>query len=310
MLYNSTLLEEYLEDAEKEGRLSYRKDIPLSTVSTFRIGGNTSYAIYPLDTDELAALCALCRSVSVPFIVIGNGSNLLFDDSGYEGAVILTTQIKDITVNGNTVTAGCGVSLTHLSSVVAQKGLCGLEFAYGIPGSVGGALFMNAGAYGGEMKDVTVSVTCYDTDTDEIYDISCDECCFGYRESVFQNSGKIILSANFSLSEGNTDEITEKMNCLMQQRIDKQPLNYPSAGSVFKRYPGYFAGKLIEDAGLKGFTVGGAQVSEKHAGFIINVGNATASDVLSLVEHIKGVIKDNVGIELQCELRFIPNPKI
>lgn len=309
MLYNSSLLEQYLEEAERDGRLSYRKDLSLSAVSSFRIGGNASYAIYPINTDELAALCALCRSISVPFMVVGNCSNLLFDDSGYEGAVILTTQIKDITVKGTAVTAGCGASLTHLSSVVAQNGLCGLEFAYGIPGTVGGAMFMNAGAYGGEMKDVTASVTCYDIDSDEIYDISCDECGFGYRESVFQNSGKIILCATFSLISGDADEITERMNALMQQRIDKQPLNYPSAGSVFKRYPGYFAGKLIEEAGLKGFTVGGAQVSEKHAGFIINVGNATASDVLSLIEHIKSVIKENVGIELQCEVRYISNPQ-
>ncbi len=308
MLNNSSLLEQYLEETEKEGQLTFRKDHPLSNVSSFRIGGNASYVIYPTTVDELSALCALCRSISVPNIVIGNGTNLLFADSGYEGAVIVTSQIKDISINGCTVTAGCGTSLTFLASVAAQSSLTGLEFAYGIPGTVGGALFMNAGAYGGEMKDVTASVSVYDIDSDEIYDINCDDCAFGYRESIFQDSEKIILSAKFILSEGDGAEITRKMNGLMQQRIDKQPLSYPSAGSVFKRYPGYFAGRLIEEAGLKGYTVGGAQVSEKHAGFIVNIGNATANDVLLLVAHIKQVIKENVGIDLQCEVRYIEDP--
>ncbi len=308
MLSNSSLLEQYLEDAEKDGRLTYRKELPLSSVSSFRIGGNASYVIYPTTSDELASLSALCRSISVPNTVIGNGSNLLFSDSGYEGAIIVTTQIKDIKISGNTVTAGCGVSLTHLASVVSESSLTGLEFAYGIPGSVGGAVYMNAGAYGGEIKDVCVSVTVYDSENDEIYDVKAEDCGFGYRESVFQNCDKIILGARFVLSEGDRSEIVSKMEGLMQQRIDKQPLNYPSAGSTFKRYPGYFSGKLIEEAGLKGFTIGGAQVSDKHAGFIINVGNATASDVLSLIKYIQSVIKDNVGIELQPEVKYIKNP--
>ena len=308
MLSNSSLLEQYLEDAEKEGRVTFRKDFPLSSISSFKIGGNASYVIYPTSADELASLSALCHSISIPHIVIGNGSNLLFSDSGYEGAVIPTTQIKNIKINGTTVKAGCGVSLTHLSSVVSEESLSGLEFAYGIPGTVGGALYMNAGAYGGEMKDVCLSVTVYDSTSDEIYDIKAEDCGFGYRESIFQNSDKIILGAKFVLTEGDTAQISEKMNCLMQQRIDKQPLNYPSAGSVFKRYPGYFSGKLIEEAGLKGYTIGGAQVSEKHAGFIINVGQATASDVLALIDYIVSVIKENVGIELQPEVKYIKNP--
>ncbi len=308
MLSNSSLLEQYLEEAEREGHLTYRKDLPLSTVSSFRIGGNASYVIYPTTIDELASLSALCRSISVPNIVIGNGTNLLFADSGYEGAVIVTTQVKDIKIEGNTVTAGCGVSFTHLASAACEAGLSGLEFAYGIPGTVGGAVFMNAGAYGGEMKDVCASVTVYDSDSDEIYDIKAEDCAFGYRESIFQNKDMMILSAKLTLTEGDSAEISEKMNALMQQRVDKQPLNFPSAGSTFKRYPGYFAGKLIEDAGLKGYTIGGAQVSEKHAGFIINIGNATASDVLALIGHIQSVIKNNVGIELQPEVRIIANP--
>ena len=308
MLSNSSILEQYIEEAEREGRLTFRRDFPLSSLSSFRIGGNASYVIYPSTPDELASLSALCHSISIPNIVIGNGSNLLFSDSGYEGAVIVTTQIKDVKIDGNTVEVGCGASLTHLASVVAEASLTGLEFAYGIPGTVGGAVYMNAGAYGGEIKDVCVSVKVYDGVNDEIYDIKAEDCGFGYRESIFQDSDKIILGAKLVLSEGVNAEITEKMNGLMQQRIDKQPLNFPSAGSTFKRYPGYFSGKLIEEAGLKGYTIGGAQVSEKHAGFVINVGNATASDVFALIDHIREVIKENVGIELQTEVKYIENP--
>lgn len=308
MLSNSSILEQYLADAENEGLLTFRKDVLLSTLTTFRIGGNASYVIYPTTVEELASISAYCKSISIPCIVIGNGSNLLFSDSGYEGAVIVTTQVKDIKIEGTVVKVGCGASLTHLASVVSEKSLTGLEFAYGIPGSVGGAVYMNAGAYGGEIKDVCMSVTVYDGAIDEICEIKAENCGFGYRESIFQNSDKIILGARFLLTEGNQAEIKEKMSALMQQRIDKQPLNYPSAGSVFKRYPGYFAGKLIEEAGLKGYTVGGAQVSEKHAGFIVNTGNATASDVLALIDHIVGVIKENVGIELQPEVKYIKNP--
>lgn len=308
MLSNSSILEQYLTEAEKEGRLTFRCDFPLSSITSFKIGGNASFVIYPTTIDELASLSAFCSSVSIPSIVIGNGSNLLFSDSGYEGAVIVTTQIKDIKISGASVTVGCGASLTHLASVVSEHSLTGLEFAYGIPGTVGGAVYMNAGAYGGEIKDVCVSVTVYDSESGEIYDVKSEECGFGYRVSVFQNGDKIILGARLILADGDKADITEKMSSLMQQRIDKQPLNYPSAGSVFKRYPGYFAGKLIEEAGLKGYTIGGAQVSEKHAGFIINIGNATASDVLSLIDYIRNVIKENVGIVLETEIKYIENP--
>ncbi len=309
MLSNSSLLEQYLEEASGSSRLSYRKDLPLSSVSSFHIGGNASYGVYPESIDELAALCALCRSASVPYYIVGNGSNLLFDDSGYEGFVIFTTSINTIKIEDDTVYAYCGAPVTRLASAVAKEGLSGLEFAYGIPGTVGGALYMNAGAYGGEIKDVVTYVRYYDLDEDEIIKLPADKCGFGYRQSVFQSNENLILSAKLKLRKGNCDEIREKMNCFMQQRKDKQPLEYPSAGSVFKRYPGYYTGKLIEEASLKGFSIGGAQVSEKHAGFIINKGDATASDVLALIEHIKGVIKDNVGIELECEVKYVPNPK-
>ena len=308
MLDNSNILEQYLTDAEDEGRLTFRVDLPLSTVTTFKIGGAASYGIYPSSIDELSSLCALCRSISVPFYIVGNGSNLVFDDTGYEGAVIFTTAINTVTINENTVYSDCGVSLTHLSSLVAKEGLSGLEFAYGIPGSVGGAVYMNAGAYGGEMKDVVKEVTFYDIKNDEFVTVENDKCAFDYRTSVFQSGDKIILSVKLKLLSDDRELITARMNQYMQSRKDKQPLNYPSAGSVFKRYPGYFTGKLIEEAGLKGYTIGGAQVSEKHAGFIVNIGNATSADLKALIQYIKAVIKENVGIDIECEVKFVPNP--
>lgn len=309
MLDNEGILLQYLNDAEKDMRLTYKTEYPLSTASTFKIGGPASYAVFPQNVDEMASLCSLCRSISVPFIVIGNGSNLLFDDSGYEGVVIFTGELKTISIDGTTVFAECGVSLTHLSSVCGKEGLSGLEFAYGIPGSLGGAVYMNAGAYGGEMKDVIVSVDYYDLDSDELGSFECEECAFEYRGSIFNRSNKIILSATLSLVCADKDEIKRQMDEYMTSRKEKQPLNFPSAGSTFKRYPGYFTAKLIDEASLKGFSVGGAQVSPKHAGFVVNTGNATSDDVKALIEHIKAVIKEKVGIDIECEVKFISDPK-
>ena len=309
MLDNEGILLKYLSDAEKEMRLTYKTEYPLSTASTFKIGGPAAYAVFPRSVDELSSLCAFCRSISVPFIVIGNGSNLLFDDSGYEGVVIFTTELKTVSIDGTTVFAECGVSLTHLSSLCGKEGLSGLEFAYGIPGSVGGAVYMNAGAYGGEMKDVILSVDYYDLDNDETGSFECDSCAFEYRGSIFNRSNKIILSSKFKLTSSDKDAIKEQMEEYMRSRIEKQPLNFPSAGSTFKRYPGYFTAKLIDDASLKGFSIGGAQVSPKHAGFIVNTGNATSDDVKALIEHIKAVIKEKVGIDIECEVKFISDPK-
>ena len=308
MLNNSEMLEEYLNEAEDDGRLTFRADLPLSSVSTFKIGGNASYGIYPLSADELASVCTLCRSFSIPFVVVGNASNILFDDSGYEGAVIFTTKLNGMKIDGKELYAECGVSVTHMASAVCKAGLSGLEFAYGIPGTVGGAIYMNAGAYGGEFKDVVKSVTYYDIEADEFCTCDLDGCRFGYRESSFQDGNRIILSMTAILTPCEADVSVAKMEDYMQRRKDKQPLSFPSAGSVFKRYPGYFTGQLIEEAELKGFSIGGAQVSEKHAGFIINKDNATCADVIALIEHIKSVIKDRVGIELECEVRHLKNP--
>lgn len=305
MLENTAMLETYLSDGQIEGRLTFHRDYPLSKLSTFRIGGNAAYAVYPKSTDEFAALTALCVSLSIPYTVLGNGSNVLCADDGYEGVVLVTTDMNAITREGNTVKADCGVSLTYLASYAGKEGLGGLSFAYGIPGTVGGAVFMNAGAYGGEMKDVITSVSWYDPLTDESGEYSSEDCCFGYRESVFQKGDKIILSMTVALTPADPAVLRAEMEELMARRRDKQPLEFPSAGSTFKRYPGYFTGKLIEEAGLKGYTVGGAQVSEKHAGFVINIGNATAADVLALIEHIKGVIFEKNGIHIECEVRYL-----
>ena len=308
MLNNREILEQYLNEAVQDGRLSFKNDLPLSTVSSFKVGGNAAFCIYPYSKDELASLCALCRSISAPFIVVGNVSNLVFDDSGYEGAVLFTSEINKIRIEGTTVNADCGTMLSRLCTEAAEQGLSGIEFAYGIPGSVGGAVFMNAGAYGGEFKDVIKSVTYYDAEADEFCTIGNEDCCFGYRTSIFHDKNKIILSVILKLERSDKDAVLSLMHDYLQRRKDKQPLNYPSAGSVFKRPEGYFAGKLIEDSSLKGYTIGGAQVSEKHAGFIINAGGATCADIKALVKHIQMVVKEKFSVDLECEIKFISDP--
>lgn len=308
MLGNPTSLAPYLCKAAEEGRLTYKTDYPLSSLSTFRIGGNAAFVVFPKTADELASLITLCRSASVCYTVIGNGSNVLFDDRGYHGLILVTTALSDWQRCDNRVVADCGISLTYLASVVAKEGLGGLAFAYGIPGTLGGAVFMNAGAYGGEMRDIVSEVSWYDPETDDFGSFSGDENAFGYRESIYQRGDKLILSATLALTPADPAVLRTEMEDYKKRRVDKQPLDMPSAGSTFKRYPGYFTGKLIEEAGLKGYMVGGACVSEKHAGFIINRGNATASDVLTLIEYIKARIKERNGIEIACEVRYIPCP--
>ncbi len=305
---NLEVLRSYLAEGQEEGRLIYKTDHPLSSVTTFRIGGKASFAVWPNSSDELAALVAACRAAETPFFVMGNGSDLLFDDLGYHGVVILTTAMNGIERKGNTLVASCGVSLTRLSSHAAKEGLGGLAFAYGIPGTLGGGIFMNAGAYGGEIKDVVTRVHWYDTDTDEFGFYEGEQNAFAYRESVYQRENKLILSAELSMADADPDALHAEMEDYMQRRKDKQPLEFPSAGSTFKRYPGYFTAQLIDQAGLKGFAVGDAQVSEKHAGFVINRGNATCADVLRLIEEVKAVIREKNGIDIEPEVRYIPCP--
>lgn len=270
--------------------------------TTFRIGGPADYFITATNIEQLSSILKLCKEYEIPFMLLGNGSNLLVDDKGLRMAVIrLAGEFKEITHNENTVTCGAGASLARLCTYSMQNSLKGLEFAFGIPGTVGGAVFMNAGAYGGEMKDVLTSVT-HLTPEGEIVTVSADTLDLGYRHSIYKNNGCIILSADFKLEAGEKDEIKALMDDIMNRRVTKQPLEYPSAGSVFKRPEGAFAGALIEQCGLKGLTVGGAQVSTKHSGFIINIGGATCSDVCNLVEKIQQIVKDETGFTLEREI--------
>lgn len=282
-----------------------RRNEPLSKYTTFKIGGNASAIIIAESVSALSELFVMCSELGVPNFVIGNGSNLLVSDDGYEGIVFkMEGDFKKITIDGDTIMCASGVTLAALCKFALDHSLSGLEFAWGIPGTVGGAAFMNAGAYGGEIKDVLVS-TSYISPNGTVGTLFGEDNRLSYRHSVYSENGCIITSAAFKLKSDDSELIRARMDDYMSRRKSKQPLEYPSAGSVFKRPEGYFAGGLIEECGLKGYTVGGAQVSEKHAGFIINKGGATCSDVCSLVEHIQDVVRENKGVELECEIRRI-----
>ena len=281
-------------------------DLKLSEYSSFKIGGAADLALFPKNEAALIFCVNLLCENGILFHVIGNGSNVLFADEGVRGSVIFTSEMNDIEVSENMIVAECGAGITKISRIALENSLTGLEFACGIPGSLGGAVYMNAGAYGGQMSDVVVESTYFDPRSKKIYTISADEHRYGYRESIYiDNPDYIILSAKLRLSGADKNDIKAKMDENLRARRDKRPLEYPSAGSVFKRYPGYFTGKIIEEAGLKGYTVGGAQVSCKHAGFIINIGGATSNDVKALIDHIKKTIYSIHGIDLECEVRFI-----
>lgn len=273
-------------------------------LTTFKIGGECT-AVFPDSESSLVMLIRVLKERNIKFYILGNGSNVVFSDEGYDGIVIVTTDVKHISADDNRIYASCGVPLHVLCHTAADNSLAGLQFAYGIPGTVGGAVFMNAGAYDGEIKDVVSFVKCYDMNTDETLMLSNDKCGFSYRYSDFQSNGLVILGAEFVLHRGIKEDIKSEMNGIILKRKDKQPLNYPSAGSVFKRYPGKYTAKMIDEAGLKGFACGGAQVSVKHAGFIVNTGNATCSDVQKLIGIIKKTIKDREGIQIECEIRFV-----
>lgn len=284
----------------------YKLDLPLAHYSTFKIGGNADIMVFPRDERELVYSVKTAKDKGKKYFILGNGSNTLFSDNGYRGVVISTERLNNVVVNNTEIEAGVGASLTALSKTAQTNSLSGLAFAYGIPGNVGGALYMNAGAYGGEMSDVVVESRYYNPSEDKIFSLAGDEHKFSYRHSFYiENPDFVILSAKLKLNKGNACEILDEMKDYMARRRDKQPLEYPSAGSVFKRCPGHFAGKLIEDSGLKGYTVGGAQVSEKHAGFIINIGGAKAKDVMDLIEYIKETVYKKHGVNLECEVKII-----
>ena len=279
---------------------------PLSRHSSFRIGGPCALFVTPESADSLRDAYNEAKSEGIRTYILGKGSNILFADEGFDGVIISTEKLTSVTVSGNTLTADAGASFTHIAAVARDAGLSGLEFAYGIPGSVGGAVFMNAGAYGGQVSDCLESSSCFDPENDRIIYTEGADHDFGYRSSIYKkNPERVILSATFELKSGDKEEIRAYMEDIMGRRRDKQPLEYPSAGSVFKRPEGYFAGQLIEEQGLKGCTIGGAQVSEKHAGFIINRGGATAKDVLDLIAHIQAKVKEAHGVMLECEVIFV-----
>ena len=290
-----------------------RVNEPLSKHSSFRIGGGAKYALFPKNREELIFAVNTCIHKGQRYLIVGNASNLLFDDKGFDGVVIFTAKMTATEYlhknNEVYIKAECGKSLTELSSEAGKKhSLRGLEFAYGIPGTVGGAVYMNAGAYGGQMSDVVVETEAYDVKAQKTVTIKGDEHKFSYRHSLFaENTELIVLSTTMKLTLGDAEEIFSKMNKNMNSRKEKQPLELPNAGSTFKR-PGesIFVGKLIEEAGLKGYSVGGAQISEKHAGFTVNKGGATAADVLSVVEHTKDVILEKYGVSLESEIIYIP----
>ena len=280
-----------------------RRNEPMSKHTSFKIGGNADAYIKVNNLSKLSAILKECQTSDVDYMLLGNGSNLLVSDDGIRGAVIrLDGDFRKITlVDDTTIFCGAGATLAYLCKFALNCGLTGLEFAWGIPGTVGGAVFMNAGAYDSEMKDVVHSVS-HISPSGEIGRTENDDLKFGYRTSVYRSNNMIITGVTLKLKKGNPDEIRAKMDDYMSRRSTKQPLEYPSAGSVFKRPEGNFAGALIEQCGLKGKTCGGAQVSEKHAGFIINKSNATAKDVRDLIGEIQKTVSDKTGYNLECEL--------
>lgn len=274
---------------------------PLKNYTTFGCGGEAKAVVFPQNVEQLAEVVKLLKD---DMQVLGNGSNVLVCDEGINKYAVITTKIKEVKCEGESIYADCGASLAKLSSVAAENSLAGLEFASGIPGTVAGAVYMNAGAYGGEIKDVISEVYAVDKQGNK-KTFSKDELELSYRHSVFVDNGYIITGAKFDLSKGNQEVIYATMKDLNQRRKDKQPLEYKSAGSTFKRPEGYFAGQLIEESGLKGYSVGDAQVSEKHAGFVINKGSATAKDVLDVIAYCRKTVEEKFGVVLEPEIKIL-----
>ncbi len=284
--------------------ICYKQNEPMKHHTSFKIGGECDCFVMPKTVFELKDVIKIAKELKIPYFILGKGSNILVSDFGIEGVVISTSNLSGITVNGDEITACAGETVAALCNAALKNGLSGLEFAFGIPGSVGGGLYMNAGAYGGEFKDAVSSAEFLSLDG-EILKIDVNEMELGYRTSIFKQNGGIILSVTFKLQKGENAEIKAKMDDFLNRRITKQPLEYGSAGSTFKRPTGYFAGALIEKNGFKGKTVGGAMVSEKHAGFVINYNNATASDVKNLMAEIQKKVKENDGVDLVPEIIFV-----
>lgn len=279
------------------------KGEPMKQRTTFRVGGPADFFVTPGTREELREIVALCKDEKMPYYIMGNGSNLLVSDKGYRGVMIqIYKEMSSISVDGNRITAGAGALLSKIAGRALEEELSGFEFASGIPGTLGGACMMNAGAYGGEMKDVLAEVTVL-TPEGEFLVIPSEKLDMGYRTSIIEKKGYIVLEAVIVLEYGERDRIQSLMEELRRKRVSKQPLEYPSAGSTFKRPEGYFAGKLIEDTGLRGFRTGGAQVSEKHCGFVINTGDASAADIMDLMRQVSKRVEEKFGVPLEPEVR-------
>lgn len=279
------------------------RDEPMYKHTTFRVGGPARILVSIADGEELKSVLFLCKENDVRTYVIGNGSNLLVSDRGFDGVILeLGSSMRDIELDDGVIRASAGALLSSIASFALKNSLTGLEFAAGIPGTVGGAMVMNAGAYGGEMKDVVKRVCVFDPFSAEIKYIDCQDMDFSYRHSIVREKGYVVLSVEFRLEAGEPKKIKDTMDELAAKRREKQPLEYPSAGSTFKRPEGYFAGKLIQDSGLMGYAVGGAQVSTKHAGFVINRDNATAADVYTLIGDVSRKVYEDSGVTLEPEV--------
>lgn len=280
-------------------------DEPMKRHTTFRIGGPADFFLLPSTVDEVRGILEICREEELPYFILGNGSNLLVSDKGYRGVIIqLYRNFSNISVEGNEICASSGALLSQIAAAARNASLTGFEFAGGIPGTLGGAVFMNAGAYGGELKDVLKEAVVM-TEQGEILTLPVEKLDMGYRTSRIKKAGYLVLEARLVLEQGDMDKIRDITKDLTEKRVSKQPLKYPSAGSTFKRPEGYFAGKLIQDAGLRGYQVGGAQVSEKHCGFVINKENATATDVVNLIHDVQRIVYEKFQVQLDTEVKFL-----
>lgn len=287
------------------GNIKIYENFELAKFSSFRIGGNARFAAFPKNSDELISLIGTATKSGIRHIVIGNASNVLFDSGYIDALIIFTRDMKSCKIEETKIIAECGCSLSALSVAARNASLSGLEFAYGIPGTLGGAVYMNAGAYGGEISDILLESTVYNVKDGKISTLSQKDHMFSYRKSIFSNKELILISSTLSMKKGEKEVISRTMSENMKKRTEKQPLEFPSAGSAFKRPQGMFAAELIEKSGLKGFSVNDAQISDKHAGFIINRGNATSDDVLLLINKTINTVKEKFGVVLEPEIIYI-----